>query len=58
MKALRETPPAPGQQRVLYAGLPDHEVELVRREQGIPYHRKVVGWFAKTAEELGVDHPW
>ena len=56
MKALRETPPAPGHKRVLYAGLPEHEAELERRAQGIPYHPKVVEWFKKTAVELGVRH--
>jgi LDH2 family malate/lactate/ureidoglycolate dehydrogenase len=56
MKGLRETPPAPGHERVLYAGLLEHEVEADRRKRGIPYHPDVVEWFRKTADELGVKH--
>jgi LDH2 family malate/lactate/ureidoglycolate dehydrogenase len=56
LRGLRETPPAPGEERVLYPGLPDHEVEVDRRERGIPYHPDVVGWFRKVATQLGVDH--
>ncbi len=56
MKGLRETPPAPGHDRVLYAGLPEHEAEVERRARGIPYHPEVLDWFRKTAAELGVHH--
>jgi LDH2 family malate/lactate/ureidoglycolate dehydrogenase len=56
LKGLRETPPAPGEERVLYAGLPEHETLAERRERGIPYHPKVIRWFRRTAEELGVPH--
>ncbi len=56
LRGLRETKPAPGQERVLYAGLPEHEAELDRRARGIPYHPEVVEWFRKTAGELGVEH--
>ena len=56
MKGLRETPPAPGHDRVLYAGLPEHEAERERRVRGIPYHPDVVSWFRKIADELGVAH--
>ena len=54
MRGLRETPPAPGHDRVLYAGLPEHEAERERRARGIPYHPDVIDWFRKTADELGV----
>ncbi len=54
MRGLRETPPAPGHERVLYAGLPEHETEQERRAHGIPYHPDVIDWFRKTADELGV----
>lgn len=54
MKGLRETPPAPGEERVLYAGLPEVETLRERSENGIPYHQDVVDWFRKTAAELGV----
>jgi LDH2 family malate/lactate/ureidoglycolate dehydrogenase len=56
MKGLRETPPAPGAERVLYAGLEEHETESERREHGVPYHRDVVDWFRKTADEVGAVH--
>ncbi len=56
MKALRETPPAPGHERVIYAGVLEHEAEQDRRARGIPYHPQVVEWFRKTAAELGVPH--
>ena len=56
MKGLRETPTAPGHERVVYAGLPEHEAEEERRSRGIPYHPDVIDWFRKTATELGVRH--
>jgi LDH2 family malate/lactate/ureidoglycolate dehydrogenase len=56
MKGLRETPVAPGCDRVLYAGLEEHETEQERRERGIPYHPEVLEWFRKTATELGSRH--
>jgi LDH2 family malate/lactate/ureidoglycolate dehydrogenase len=56
LRGLRETPAAPGENRVLYPGLPEHEVEAERRKRGIPYHPDIVDWFRKTATKLGVDH--
>jgi LDH2 family malate/lactate/ureidoglycolate dehydrogenase len=56
MKGLRETRPAPGEERVLYAGLPEAETLRERSAKGIPYHRDVVDWFRTTAGELGVAH--
>ena len=57
LRALRETRPAPGQKRVLYAGLEEHEEEIERRERGIPYHPEVIDWFRETTSELGLaDH--
>ena len=53
LRGLRETPPAPGHDRVLYAGLPDHEEELDRRKNGIPYHPEVVQYYRDLAKELG-----
>ena len=57
LRGLRETKPAPGQERVLDAGLPEHEAELDRRARGIPDHRDRVEWFRKTADELGTEYP-
>ena len=56
MKALRECPPAPGKEKVIYAGLPEHEEEIDRRENGIPYHPEVIGWFKDISSELQI--PW
>lgn len=54
LKTLRETEPAPGHDRVLYAGLPEHEEERQRRAHGIPLHREVVEWFDHIAGELEI----
>lgn len=55
LAGLRDCPPAPGADRVVYAGLPEWETEQDRRVRGIPYHPDVVAWFRSTADELGVD---
>ena len=49
LRGLRECPPAPGAERVLYAGLPEAETLADRRASGIPYHRDVVEWFRTRA---------
>ena len=54
LRALRETPPAPDNERVIYPGLSEHETEHERRLNGIPLHREVVEWFDSTTEERGV----
>lgn len=54
LKGLRECPPAPGQKRVYYAGLPEHEEEIDRRKQGIPLHPEVIEWFRGVTSELGI----
>ena len=52
MKALQESTPAPGHDRVVYAGLPEHEEEIERLEHGIPYHPEVIEWFQDITAEL------
>ena len=54
LRALRDTPPAPGQERVLYAGLLEHEIEAERRRDGIPLHRDVIAFLDRLGAELGV----
>ena len=49
---ISEMQPAPGQERVYYAGLIEHEEVEKRKRHGIPYHREVVEWFNTTANEL------
>jgi LDH2 family malate/lactate/ureidoglycolate dehydrogenase len=55
LRALRETPPAPGHDRVYYAGLMEHETEIERRRDGIPLHRDVVSYLDRLGGELGLD---
>lgn len=54
LRTLRDTKPAPGHDRVLYPGLPEHEDETERRTNGIPLHREVVDWFDAITSELGL----
>ena len=56
MRVLRETPPAPGHDRVMVAGQPEAEAEADRRANGIPLHSEVIDWFRTTCDELGI--PW
>lgn len=52
LRTLRETPPAPGEERVLYPGLPEHDAERERRATGIPLHPEVVAWFNAICADL------
>ncbi|MDA1278560.1 MAG: Ldh family oxidoreductase [Chloroflexi bacterium] len=54
LEKLANTKPAPGHDRVLYAGLPEYEETEIRRKNGIPYHREVVEWFNSMSSELGL----
>ncbi|MDA1279801.1 MAG: Ldh family oxidoreductase, partial [Chloroflexi bacterium] len=54
MKEIHQTPPIPGAKRVVYAGLPEHEEEIERREHGIPYHPEVIDWFRGITDELDI----
>jgi LDH2 family malate/lactate/ureidoglycolate dehydrogenase len=56
LRALRTTPPAPGAERVLYPGLPEHEAELERRANGIPLHKEVMEWFKDTCSEMDIPY--
>ena len=55
METLANTPPAPGHDRVLYAGLWEAEEEERRRANGIPYHREVIDWFNGISGELDLE---
>lgn len=52
---LASTAPAPGHDRVLYAGLVEAETLVERTRDGIPLHPEVCDWFARTTRELAVD---
>jgi LDH2 family malate/lactate/ureidoglycolate dehydrogenase len=54
LRTLRTATPAPGQERVLYPGLSEHEEVEIRRANGIPLHKEVIQWFAGVTSELGI----
>lgn len=54
LRTLRETPPEPGSDRVLYPGLSEYEEERDRRANGTPLHTEVIGWFEEICDELGI----
>jgi L-2-hydroxycarboxylate dehydrogenase (NAD+) len=56
LRGLQETPTAPGHDRVVYAGLPEHEAEIERLGKGIPYHPEVIDWFRGVTTELGLPY--
>ena len=51
---MKSTAPAPGHDRVMVAGQPEAEMEVIRREEGIPLHQEVVDWFHDTCAELAI----
>lgn len=59
LEGLANTKPAPGHERVFYAGLSEFEETKKRRAEGIPYHREVIEWFHTVSVELslGLDLP-
>ena len=57
LKRLRTSKTAPGENRVYYAGLLEHEEAKKRNKQGIPYHPEVIRWFKEVISELDIrDH--
>jgi LDH2 family malate/lactate/ureidoglycolate dehydrogenase len=54
LRTLRTATPAPGQDRVLYPGLSEHEEMETRRASGIPLHKEVIEWFDGITAELGI----
>jgi len=56
MQGLKDTPTAPGHDRVLVPGQPEHESELDRGEKGIPLHPEVIQWFQDISKELEVPY--
>ena len=54
LRLLKETPPAPGHDRVLYPGLSEHEEIEDRRANGIPLHKEVIEWFDDICSELSI----
>jgi LDH2 family malate/lactate/ureidoglycolate dehydrogenase len=56
MQSLADSTTAPGEERVVYAGLPEHEAEIDRMANGIPYHPEVIEWFKSITAELGIEN--
>lgn len=56
LRALLDCQTVPGEDRVIYPGIVEHEAEKDRLENGIPYHPEVIQWFRKTTEQLNVKH--
>ena len=54
LRTLKDTPPAPGHERVMYPGLSEYEEEQERRSNGIPLHTEVVEWFTDITSELSI----
>lgn len=54
IRALRNSEPAAGQERVYVAGEPDYESELERRATGIPLHKDVVAYLRELGQELEI----
>ena len=53
LRDIRTTPPAPGYDRVYYAGLPEWEAELDHRANGVPLHPTVLVNLRTLATETG-----
>lgn len=52
LRKLKDTPPSPGHDRVIYPGISEYEEELDRRANGIPLHTEVIEWFESICAEL------
>ena len=55
LKTLRQTKPAPGNDRVVYPGLLEHEIEIDRLENGIPLPFEIAQWIRDTGQDLGAE---
>lgn len=54
LRELKDTPPAPGHQRVLVPGQLEWETEQERRANGIPLHNEVTQWLHDICEEMTI----
>jgi L-2-hydroxycarboxylate dehydrogenase (NAD+) len=54
LQYLKSTKPAPGHDRVYYAGLIEAECVAENKAKGILLHKEVVGWFHKICKELSL----
>ena len=56
LRALKDTPPAPGHDRVIVPGQLEVEATQDRQANGIPLHKEVVQWFQDICNELGIPY--
>jgi len=56
LRALKDTPPAPGHEKVIVPGEPEWEIEQERRANGIPLHKEVIEWFKGICGELSIPY--
>ncbi len=54
LQTLKDTPPAPGNDRVLVAGQMEWEAQQDRNANGIPLHPEVIGWFRDTCAQMEI----
>ncbi|MQF64907.1 Ldh family oxidoreductase [SAR202 cluster bacterium AC-409-J13_OGT_754m] len=54
MLSLKNTPPMPGQDRVLVPGQIEWETYEYRKNNGIPIHRDVISWLEDTCKKLNI----
>ncbi len=57
LKRLRECPPAPGRERVYYAGLKEFEHAKECARLGIPVETKTYESLCETGKEIGIPPP-
>ena len=57
LRSILDCKPAPHETRVVYPGIPEHEAEIDRSANGIPYHPEVIEWFNGVMGELGIESP-
>ena len=56
LRDITSTPPAPGYDRVLYAGLPEWEAQQDRTAKGVLLHPTVVEKLRALAREEGLQY--
>ncbi|MEI6874909.1 MAG: Ldh family oxidoreductase, partial [Spirochaetota bacterium] len=57
LRALRESKPAEGEERVLYAGLPESEMEKESSRRGVPLALSTLESMRGISKRLGLDFP-
>ena len=58
LRSILDCKPAPGESRVVYPGIPEHEAQIDRRANGIPYHPEVIEWFNGVMQQLEIESPF